>query len=73
LKGITVSVSHSSSAFTINVASNFRLIHDLDNFGVIVQFNSTESVRVIETSYFELFFSATIFIKLSHHSYILIS
>jgi hypothetical protein len=73
LKGITVSALHSSSDFAVKVASNFKSIHDLDIFGEIVQFNNTISVRAIETSYFEPFFSATIFTKTSPHSEILIS
>jgi hypothetical protein len=68
-----VLASHSFSGLTVNLASKFKSIQDLDNFGEIVQFSDIVSETVIETSYFEDFLLAIIVINDSSHSVKLIS
>jgi hypothetical protein len=64
LKGITVLAFHSSSAFTVILASKLKSIEDLDNFGEIVQSIDMASVAILaEISYFQPFLLAIIVIK----------
>jgi hypothetical protein len=73
LKGIIVSDFHSSSAFTVILASNFKSIEDLDNFGEIVHSKNRLLAILNEILYFDHFLLAVITMIVSSHSDMLIS